>query len=258
MERSTVGCLLRTTQALCSQLCEKWTLEYGIACYSDRFANLPEANQFREVVAERPSEVQDAFDQAEEWFQRRNLTCHRWAPADGQPSDALADFLTDHGFKQRRLIAMSLAKWVEIESSPDIRIVPTRAVRAAYRSTFIQADSPASQSMRELTADAYCERLDDPQYDAFVALVDNKPAGRCTLYQVGDIARVMDLCVMSAFADRKVDATLVAHVLAMAKRLAMRNIVTLLDDDDPRGVEWFEEVGFVCDGEIIEFERSAS
>ncbi len=258
MERSTIGSLLRTTQALCSQLCEKETLDYGIAYHNGRFANLPEANQFREVIAKTSSEVQAAFDQAEGCFRRRNLTCYRWAPADGRPSQPLAGFLADHGFKQRPLLAMVLSKWVELKTSQDVRIVPARAMRAAYRSTFLQDESRSPQSMGELTAEAFNERLDDPQYDAFVALVDSKPAGRCTLYQVGDIARVTDLCVLNTFAERKVDASLVAHVLAMAQRLTMRSIVTQLEDDDPRGPEWFEQVGFVRDGEIIEFERSAS
>ena len=33
MQRSTTGSILRSTQALCGQLCEKKTLEYGIAYY---------------------------------------------------------------------------------------------------------------------------------------------------------------------------------------------------------------------------------
>ena len=52
MERSTVGSLLRTTQALCGQLCEKETLTHGIAYTCARYPNLSEVNQFREVVVE--------------------------------------------------------------------------------------------------------------------------------------------------------------------------------------------------------------
>lgn len=258
MERSTVGSLLRTTQALCGQICDKSTLEYGIAYYSDRFAELPEANQYREAIAEEPSQAQSAFDEAEELFQERNLTCHRWAPASGRPSPALAEFLAGHGFTKRPLTAMALTKWVELEAADDVRIAPARAVRTAYRSTFLDADSQEPQPMGELLAEAYSERLDDPHMDAFVAIVDNKPAGRCTLYQVGDIARVLDLSVLPAFAERRVDITLVAHVLAMAKRLAMRTIVTQLEEDDHWGPAWFEEIGFVRDGEIIEFQREAA
>jgi ribosomal protein S18 acetylase RimI-like enzyme len=131
-------------------------------------------------------------------------------------------------------------------------------VRAAYRATFLQADALSPESMRESSAQAHSERLDDPPYDAFVALVDDQPAGRCTLYQVGDIARVMDLRVLPSFAERKVDVALMAHVLAMAKRLTMRSIVTQLEDDDTQGFEWYQQMGFARDGEIVEFERLES
>src|SRR3989304_5124695 len=98
MERTTVGSLLRSTQAYCSELCEKETLEYGIAYYNPRFASLPEANQFREVLIEDPSRIPEAFEQTETWFRHRELFCPRWAPAEGQGTKELADFLTQHGF----------------------------------------------------------------------------------------------------------------------------------------------------------------
>ncbi len=100
MERSTVGSLLRSTQTYCAQLCEKQALTYGIAYYSERFAKLPEANQFREVLVDDPARIPAAFDEAERWFKEQGLTCYRWAPADGQASDTLSGFLVSRGFRR--------------------------------------------------------------------------------------------------------------------------------------------------------------
>src|SRR3990172_8473514 len=98
MDRTTVGSLLRSTQAYCSELCEKETLEYGIAYYNPRFSLLPEANQFREVLIEDLARIAEAFEQTEKWFRQQEMFCHRWAPAEGRGTDELADFLTQHGF----------------------------------------------------------------------------------------------------------------------------------------------------------------
>lgn len=255
MARSTVGALLRTSQAFYSQLCDKQTLEHGIAYYSRRFAGLAEANQFREVVVEDAARIPPAFEEAERWFQQQGLFCRRWAPADGTASDELRSFLVSLGFAPRTLAALALTGWIDLRGGADVRVLQARAMREAFRQTFVDADSPPSPAMRRLLADAYEERLDDPQFDAFVALVDGRAAGRCALYQVGDISRLMDLCVLAPYADRGVDAALAAHALALAKRLAARTICLGIPTEDAGRRDWFHRVGFVEDGTVVEFER---
>lgn len=255
MERTTVGSLLRTTQAYCGELCEKETLEYGIAYYNRRFAALAEANQFREVLIEDAARIPEAFEQTESWFRQRRIFCHRWAPAGGRGTEELADFLARQGFHTRRYVAMSLARWVDQETPEQVRILPARAMRDAYRETFLHTDGSKSPATREQLAEASLERLDDPHLDMVLALWDKKPVGRCGLYQVGDIARVMSVCVSPAFARRGVKEALLAHVLALAKRLTMRVVLTQIDETDRAGRAFLNEAGFVCDGEIVEFER---
>ncbi len=256
MQRSTVDSILRSTQAYCSQTCDVQTLDYGIAFYSDRFADLPDANQFREVTIDDPAGIPEAFGQAERWFQERGLFCYRWAPARGQATEELASFLAGRGFCLRRKTVMALTRWVDIQTANKIRILPARAARAAFRETLLASGPRRRDSNPALTALLYEERLDDPQYDMFVAMVDNSPAGCCALYEVGDIARVMDLKVLDRYVDRPVDRALIAHVLALAKRLAIRNICLQLDGADARRRACFEEWGFTAGGEIIEFERN--
>lgn len=255
MERSTVGSLLRASQAFCLQLCEKETLDYGIAYYSMRFAGLPDANQYREVIASDRASAASAFDEAQRWFESRGLTWYRWAPADGAAPDELIDFLSDRGFKLRRYAAMVIRTWAEFETPGDVRVLPARAMRGALRETLGEASRRPRGRAATALADAYEERMDDPPFDVFVAMIGKEPAGRCALYQVGDIARIMDLNVLPAFADRGVDAALTAHVLALAKRLAMRNICLQVEADDSARREWFAKAGFVEDGDLVEFER---
>jgi N-acetylglutamate synthase-like GNAT family acetyltransferase len=102
--------------------------------------------------------------------------------------------------------------------------------------------------------ESYEERLDDPQLDMFVAMIDQQPAGRCGLYQVGDIARVMDLVVRSDYENRGVENALTAHALAYAKRIGMRNICLQIDTHDAQRT-WFEHAGFIENGQLVEFHR---
>lgn len=256
MERSTVGSILRSTQAWCAQLCEKQTLNYGIAYYSERFAALPQANQFREVVIDSATAFPEALAEANEWFRSKALTCHRWAPAEGRASDELAAFLSENGFRRHVHSTMALANWPDVEPVTGVRVLHARAMRAALRVTFVEAESSNFPDGQALSADACEERLNDPQFDMFVAMVDGKPAGRCALFQVGDIARIMDLSVLASFVDRGVDVALVLHMLSLAKRLVMRNICVQVDEVSERQPAWFERFGFTADGTVAEFDRT--
>lgn len=257
MEHNSVSSLLRSTQAFCLQLCEKETLDYGIAYFSPEFSALPEANQFREVWIEDATEIPVAFEQVEHWFAHQNLFCHRWAPAQGKGSPQLDGFLDARGFTKRVYRSMVLREWVEIEPLSRVRVLPARAMRAAFRETYAQDEALPGASMRKLLADAYERRLDDPQFDMFIATIDGKPAGRAALYQVGDLARVVDLAVLKAFESQHVEDALLAHLIAMAKRLQFRHVLAQICQEDKARYSWLRRVGFVVDGEIVEFERPA-
>lgn len=254
MERSTLGSLLRSTQGYCQQICDKQTFDFGIAFHSERFPSIPEANQIREVMLDDPRLIGEAFEQTSAWFASRGLKCFRWSPAMDIDPRALGEFLAARGFVSRDLIAMHLAQWPTMESSPEVRILPARAVRESFRESFLAAPAPESAASREMMADAFMERLDDPQLDMFVATVNKNSAGRCGLYQVGDIARILDLTVLPEFADRGVAESLLAHVLAMARRLTMPMVVAQSADDDAARRMLLQNAGFVEDGHTSEFE----
>ncbi len=257
MTGSTVMRLLRCQQALCGQICDKQTLDFGIAFTNPRYAQLPEANQFREVLVEDTERFSEAFEQEEQWFHDQGLFCHRWVPSFGQSVTALEAFLAPHGFRGRRVSAWVLTKWVALQTRRAVRIVHARALRDVFRSTFLDVDAPDTPGLRQSRADVGAERLDDPNYDSFVALMDGKPVGRGTLFQVGDIALITDLAVVGRHSGHHVEQVLLAHLLALAKRLAVPHICAMLKSDERTWSTMFESAGLVRDGEFVEFVRDA-
>lgn len=253
MSTATIASLHRSAQALCTHLCEKRTLQYGIAYYNADLPNDPEANQFREVVIGEPGEARAAFEEAEAFFAEQGLRCLRWAPAADQSADALAPTLENAGFARRALSAWSLGEWVDRAPPEGVRVLPARAMRAAVRKLF---ESDADDVARDDTLETCVRRMDDPQYDMFLAMLGDRPAGRCALYQVGDFARVTDLHVADADDSAGVGSALLAHALAMAKRLSMRRILTLHREGEPVRRALLEDWGFVEDGRFAEFDRT--
>lgn len=253
MSASTVGILLRSIQAYCGQLCEKQTLDHGIAYYCRRFPQVAEVNQFREVVAQA-SELANAYRQAEEFFTQADLTCLRWAPAVGEPREAHEAHLLDQGFRRVEYQAMSLGRWVELPVG-DVRILPARAMRSALRATFTETNDDADRVSPSTKAELFEERLDDPRMDAFVAMMGDQLAGRCALFQVGDSAQLVEHHVTADHAGGAVGAALLGHVLRLAQRLNMQTICTAVEARDEQAIELYTSAGFTSDDTFVEFVR---
>lgn len=256
MPRRSIDALLRTTQAYCTQLCDKHTLDFGIAYYCDRYPRVAELNQFREVVLEPPVDSAAAVRQAEDWFRAKGIRCSRWATAGGEAAPLLVKSLAAHGYEPVQLAVFVLTRWVDGSPPSDVRVVPARAMRAAWSELLVGETTGLDERAREETQAARLERLDNPQYDGFVALVDGRPAGRCALFQVGDLARVMDLRVGPGFVIARVGQALVRHALALAKRLMMKNNYVLARPEDAERIALLESLGFERDGDIVEFVRA--
>ncbi|MGB0716817.1 MAG: hypothetical protein ACPGXK_13120 [Phycisphaerae bacterium] len=251
----TIAKLERTSQAACNQICEKQTLELGIAYYSPAFPNSAQLNQYREVIAKDSDQYAAALKEANEWFGEQRLRCHGVAMADGSSPDALIAFLADDGYQCRQFAAMQLTSWGEISVSENVRILPARAMRPALRETFVEDERFVAEPA-PLRADIVSERMDDAAYDMHVALVDGRPAGRCGLYQVGDIARVVELAALEGDHQAATLESLLGHSLALAKRLTMRTICMQVPVEDEMTLDLCRRAGFEQDGTLGEFERA--
>jgi len=257
MERTTLGAILRTSQAFCSQLCEKETLNHGIAYYCPRYPVLPEANQFREIIAEDSSKVENALRESDAWFTSKDIRCLAWSPAEGVTADTWEPLLARQGFRRREFVGWALSKWTPVPVDSDIRILPARAMRAAL-AELISLESPGEAADTAKTRwQAMSDRLDVPQFDLFIAMAGARPVGRCALYQVGDIARIMEF-VRVPGSPKESGPSLLAHVLALARRLTMRNVVAQVDAHSSDLSPLFESAGFIRNAQFVEFHRGQS
>ncbi len=249
MKHGTVGSVLRSNQAYYSQICATESLEWGIAYWSEAFPAVAEANQFREVIVSDAAVMPQALAAATDFFTNRGLRCRRWAPAADQPIDAQRTFLESHGFEPRHTLAMRLEAWPAPLDVAGVRVLPARAMRAAFRETFAGDDAA--------TIELANERLDDPSLDMLVAMVDNRPAGRCAFFEVGDIGRIVGLNVVESMRGRGVATALLSSALAVAHRVASRIVCAQVDAENGVARACFERIGFRQDGVIVEFDAVA-
>jgi hypothetical protein len=252
------GALLRATQALRELVCGKTTLDHGIAFHCDRFPACTSENQFREVWTPTRADAEIALRSADAFFEEQGTRYARWALAEAQSPEPLDPVLTAAGWERDDLAALVLGDWTATPAADDIRILPARPMRAAYRTLWTQWATYLPAEEREAAVDVVLERLDDHRVDAFVAMVDKQPAAAMALFQVGDIGQVVDVFAGARVdRDRVADATL-GHVLALARRLALRIIVAAWPQRDPGGRALFARHGFVESGRLVEYRRAGA
>lgn len=253
MATPTVSALLRANQAYYAQLSRTQSLDCGIAFTADSFPHLAEANQFREVEADRAGWSAAVLDAVDAHFGKLNLRCQIWAPAADASVRDLEPFLLDRGFSRREIIAMALRTWVDPPIDEGVRVLPARAMRKALRAVHEAEYGAAGEAEREMLIDAASERLNDHRMDEFVALRDGEPAGRCAFFQIGDVARVSGLYVLEAHRRRGVGRALLGQMLRLARRLLIRRVCVPLLSEDAEAIELLRRCGFEADGVTCEY-----
>jgi ribosomal-protein-alanine N-acetyltransferase len=107
-----------------------------------------------------------------------------------------------------------------------------------------------------MLADAALERLNDPRLNAVVAMEAGRPVGRGSLFDVGDIGRIVDVCVMPDARRRGVGLAVVAHLIALAGRFGVRVVCLQVDAANDGAVSFFERCGFAQEARISEFDAA--
>ena len=102
------------------------------------------------------------------------------------------------------------------------------------------------------------ERLNDPQYDAFVALRDDQPVGAVALYQVGEIGRIVDLYVCLGARRAGIASCLLNYVVAASRRWELRPLCTQVAAENVAARALLGKLGFEEGGTIVGFWRQGA
>lgn len=251
-EADAIAALRRACQVYHEQITERVTLSCGIALLCPEYPTLHEGNHFREVILPPDGSLESAWREVQGCYAEHGLTCYEWVPAAGTPIEPVEAFLAGKGFTTRRNLCMVWRHDVEHPVSEGVRILPARAMRRACREVALN-DARVAPDRRGMVADAANDRLDDPQYDRFVAMVDGRPGASGALHQVGDIGRIHDVIELAFCRDRGVGTALVSHLLALSRRLAMRITVAEVDEADADGRALYTACGFEPAGALARF-----
>jgi len=243
----------RCEQVWWEHICKTEPLEYGVAFTAVELPQFAEAQQLRDVWLHEVDGA-TAFERAEQYFSKRELTCHLWSPASGQEIEPVARVMDEKGWQKASLVALGMADTSAVPDPEDvdgIRVLPARAMRRTYRQLLDEIGN------KDGSAEAAFERLDDANCDVLLAVRDKVAVGRMTYHEVGDFARLRDFFVAQSEDFDALGKHLIAHALLIARRLLPRVLVTCVAEEDARQRALFESCGFAAAGEMVRFRRPA-
>jgi GNAT superfamily N-acetyltransferase len=242
----------RSNQVYSEQVGRRRLLDCGCAYYNRDYPRVPLCNFVGEVVLDVAGG--DPWRQVEDFYGEQNLTCFCWVPALDQPPEPLGALLAPHGFERREKIALILRPDVAGAYDERFRILSARAMRRAYTAVLEERSREVAGLADDLAA-VHLERLNDPQYDGFVALLDDEPVGIVSVFQVGEIGRICDLYAAPARRQQGVGTALFNHAVLTARRWALRPICAQVAAENVIGRALLAKAGFEEGGTIVSFCR---
>ncbi len=185
-------------------------LDCGLAMTGPDYPAIAQANRLLE--GDLPDELSPdaAVASVEAHFTARGVKCHQWImnPSAPRPRvDWLIKYLASHGYSISPIEVLHLPR-VAIPAlpsppssqspsspptSPPVTIIPARAGYGPLRRLFaMRAEECASPPRAAEAAEAH---LDDPNYDALLALGDGEPLAVAGVLAVGEIGLCRQLYV---------------------------------------------------------------
>ncbi len=256
----------RSSQQYFEQVSERTTLSCGYAYTNPAYPHVPGCNFVGEVILDE--DAPDPVAAVDGFFQSRGVRCSQWIPAAIQQVEPVARLVEPLGFRrrQRRAFVMPDVPLAGADSAGELRIVGGRAMRRAYTTVIARRSNELPQRgpqalaaepdllAAELTQ-VQLERLDDPQYDAFVALRGDEPVGVISVYQVGPIGRLCDLYVVPEARRQRVATALLRFAIGTARRWSLRPICMQVAGHNQAALALVARAGFDEAGTITTFTR---
>jgi ribosomal protein S18 acetylase RimI-like enzyme len=201
----------------------------------------------------------DAVQEVREHFRAAGASCRQWfmnpAAAESQ-TRPLADCLAAGGWTPRTFDVMYRAgqSAARVAETPGLTIIPARA---SFRHARELAEEAAAESSERQGADADMLHLDDPHWDAAVALLDGRAVARAGVLAVGDVGRVEDVYVGAAHRRRGIGRTMMGRAMEVCARSLFKHVLLRVRPDDAAAVGLCTGFGFRTIGRMIAYEAPA-
>jgi ribosomal-protein-alanine N-acetyltransferase len=256
--RDLVRYFLRTELHWTQHIAEATELDVGTAFTNPDLPKVRDANCVHDARLPDGMAPEGAVETIDAHFKSRGIECAYWRmnPAATVEQQApLVAHLKSRGFVPRatdimRLQHMPREPVIEVA---DLKIIPARA---SYRHAQTLAEEASRRWNEPQLVDAAMLHLDDPHWDAMIALKDGRAVAKVGVLAVGDMGRIEDLFVSEQFRGQGNGRTMMSRALEICARSLFKHVFLSVAPDNARAIELYQRLGFEKIGGIEEYHRA--
>jgi len=250
----------RTGLCLGQQLGEASDLDCGTAIASARWPAIADANHMWDASLAPGQSPRQAVDEAAAHFAAAGSECGFWVINPAEPlerTQPLAEYLQSHGWHAKSATIFHLQKAPPPlkPNSDGLMVIPARAsFRHAHDLAMCSAMliDPAHAAA---LADANMARLDDPHWDAMLALQNGQPVAHIGVLSVGDMGRIVGLFVHPDHRGQGLARLMLARAMEVCIRSVFRHVFAEIDLDNAAAVHLAQTGGFEPVGSMVRLMR---
>jgi ribosomal protein S18 acetylase RimI-like enzyme len=247
----------RTELHYTRHLGEEVALDVGTGFFSRELSEFHLANRVLDAALPDgvlPAEAVAAVDAA---FGEQGLTCRQWVlnPAAQHARTApLAAHLVAAGWRIEAadVYCLSGAPAGAVRQMPGVTIIPARA---SFRHARQLAEEMAASRGEPHAADAAMLHLDDPHWDALLAIRDGVAVGYVGVLAVGDVGRIEQVYVAMAQRRRGIGRAIMTRAMEVCARSQFRHVLLAVAQDNVAAQRLYTQLGFRNVGRMITYQR---
>ncbi|HEV8604024.1 MAG TPA: GNAT family N-acetyltransferase [Tepidisphaeraceae bacterium] len=227
-------------------------LDVGTAYTNAEFADVFDANNIRDVALPDDLSAEDALNQVEAHYASKKTKCAYWTfnPSAPPPrTQPLLDLLLSRGHRAytNDIMVLQQARPQPLPDIPGLKIIPARASFRHARQLF---EESATRWKTPQLADAKMLHLDDPHWDALLALKDGQPVAHIGVFAVGEIGRIDDVYVAKSHRRQGIGSLMLSRVLEISARSLFKHVLLSVLPSNTAAIDLYQKFGFQKIGQI--------
>jgi ribosomal protein S18 acetylase RimI-like enzyme len=247
----------RTSQHWTEQIAEGEQLDVGVAYANPALERVWDANHLRDAALPPEISPADAVRQVEESYASRGARCTYWvmsASAPANQTSPLIEHLMSLGYRRfsTDVLHMHRLSFIPARESPGLMIIPARASFRHARQIAEEEEARWGGAGGQLV-EAKLQRLDDPHWDALIALQGNRAVAAAGVLAVGDLGRIEDVFVSESVRRQGIGRTMMGRVLEICARSLFKHIFLEVKNDNPPAQALYASCGFRKIGENVAY-----
>ena len=249
----------RTELHYTRHLGEELALDSGTAFFNSDLPGVCLANRILDAALPSGMLPAQAVSTVDAAFTEREVRCSQWVLNPAAPAAQTApleDYLVATGWavESADILCLNRTPSGLVREAPGLTIIPARA---SFRHTRQLTEESAARWNEPQLADAHMLHLDDPHWDALLAIKDGTAVGYAGVLAVGDLGRIDQTFVAAGHRRQGIGRMIMSRALEICARSQFRHVMLAVAPDNvPAGTLW--PIGLSQDRRNQDFSKAGS